>query len=81
MLGNGKKNIPRYVDPKGFIKLYNRYATVDCIYRAQEIADEYKRSKQRTWGNEPTWDYMSMLGAVFEAGRTQGKREERLKHI
>ena len=80
MLGTGKKDVPRYIDPKGFVDLYLKYATVDCIYRAQEVADEFMRSKPNR-GDDELFYFMSLLGAVFEAGRMQGMREVRMKHI
>ena len=80
MLGNCAKPFPaRMVNPKNFVELYKRIATCESLYRAEEIMDEWRIQKRSAPVNDPVFDYMSMLGAIYEAGRVQGIREERSK--
>ena len=81
MLVNYKTpSAPELVNPETFIPIYLRHATTEAMTRAEEIMTEYM--KQSDPDNEPDemWYYMSLLGAIYEAGRIQGKREERLRH-
>lgn len=78
MLINYKRPTPgRLVDPEAFVSLYKHRATCEATYRAKEIQDAWFRLER----GEPdrTWVYMSMIGAIYEAGRLQGIREERRK--
>lgn len=78
MIGNFAKPFPaRMVDPKNFVALYQRIATCESMYRAEEVANEWKVQIRSVPVDDPRFDYMSMLGAIYEAGRVQGIREER----
>ena len=77
MLINKKSEaVPELVNPETFVPLYLHHATIGAIERARKIQEEYIR--QDPWKDaDPEWWFASMLGAVYEAGRVQGKREER----
>lgn len=77
MLINKKsEETPELVNPETFVPLYLHHATIGAIERARKIQEEYIR--QDPWKDaDPEWWFASMLGAVYEAGRVQGKREER----
>ena len=77
MLINKKSEAaPELVNPETFVPLYLHHATIGAIERARKIQEEYIR--QDPWKDaDPEWWFASMLGAVYEAGRVQGKREER----
>ena len=77
MLINKKSEAaPELVNPETFVTLYLRHATVGAMERARKIRAEYIR--QDPWNDaDPEWWFASMMGAVYEAGRMQGKREER----
>ena len=77
MLINKKSEAaPELVNPETFVPLYLHHATIGAIERSRKIQEEYIR--QDPWKDaDPEWWFASMLGAVYEAGRVQGKREER----
>ena len=77
MLINKKSEAtPELVNPETFVPLYLHHATIGAIERARKIQEEYIR--QDPWKDaDPEWWFASMMGAVYEAGRMQGKREER----
>ncbi len=77
MLINKKSEAtPELVNPETFVPLYLHHATIGAMERARKIQEEYIR--QDPWKDaDPEWWFASMLGAVYEAGRVQGKREER----
>ena len=77
MLINQKAKVaPELVNPETFVPLYLHHATIGAMERARKIQEEYIR--QDPWKDaDPEWWFASMLGAVYEAGRVQGKREER----
>ena len=78
MLGNCARPFPeKMVNPKSFVALYAHEATCESIYRAEEIQNEWQRQGWLT--GDRRYDYMSMIGAIYEAGRLQGIREERRK--
>ncbi len=54
------------VDGKQFVDIYNF---------GHSILDKIDSLKS----NDPTYDYMSFVNALFIAGRVQGIREERMK--
>ena len=79
MLINSKSNIPELINPESFVMLYMRHATVDAMQKAKDIYDECIDQEGRWAAGDEYWDAMSILGAIYEAGRVQGKREERVK--
>jgi len=77
MVGNCAKPFPeRMVNPERFIQVYRRCTTAEAVFRADEIAREY-RSQSPEQFIVMSEDCMWLLGAIYEAGRIQGKREER----
>lgn len=77
MLQNSKKaEVPKLCTADEILTL-SCYSTVDSIYRAKEIYDntiEIFRGEA-----DRHWVFLTALANIYDAGRTQGIREERLK--
>lgn len=61
-------------DPAEVVELCRNYGKWGAVDVALEMRD--------AWGtqyDDPQFDFVCMLGAIFEAGYIQGKREERMK--
>ena len=71
----GKKAHKRLVDPLEIVELFDRFGTAEAIADAAAIFYEWQeRGKKNT---DRLFDRLCLLGAIFEAGRIQGIREER----
>lgn len=83
MLCDQRAHIPELVEPESFITMYTQHATYTCMNRARDVAQAYKKKKPgrlTDWLIDlNSWDVMTLLGAIYEAGRLQGIREERRK--
>ena len=76
----GKRDFPELITPQEAAELCARYGTTECIERGRNIAEAVKqRETESGWNNDPYWIYYVSLGTIYEAGRIQGIREERLK--
>lgn len=77
MLQNCKKDeAPKLCTPEEILAL-SGYSTVDSIYRAKEIYDNTIESFRGE--ADRRWVFLTALANIYDAGRTQGIREERLK--
>ena len=77
MLRNKSRCSAPLVDPAMFIHLYNDHATIEAEIAANAVFESWRTHGKRT--GDVDGDFFSMLGAVYEAGRLQGIREERMK--
>lgn len=69
----------RLVPPKATLMLYRKQATIGEMLYAKELMDLYMRREYRYYPAGEGWEYAKALGFLFEAGRIQGIREERLR--
>ena len=79
MLGNCRRPFPeRLIDARTAVYLCRKYATVESVYRADEVVGEYilQHPEQNIM---MTQDCRFMLATIYDAGRLQGIREERRK--
>lgn len=82
MISNKRPEI--LTDPAETVKLYRSYGTTFDVNQAMAVAMEYQRQVKpsyREWRYKTIGDgdVLWMLGAIYEAGRLQGIREERRK--
>lgn len=54
----------------------SEHNTIEPIYIAKDIADEWEKVKGK---DNSYFRYLRLLATLYEAGRIQGKREERRK--
>lgn len=75
-----KNKCPELITPQEAIDLSSKYGTVESIDRAHSIAEAVKEREDAVcFGKDPRWIYLIALGTIYDAGRIQGIREERLK--
>ena len=77
MLQNYKKGeVPKLCTAEEIIALAG-YSTIESINRAKEI---YNKTIENGKGEaDKLWIFLTALSNIYDAGRTQGIREERLK--
>ena len=77
MLQNYKKGkVPQLCTAEEIIALAG-YSTIEIINRAKEI---YNKTIENGKGEaDKLWIFLTALSNIYDAGRTQGIREERLK--
>lgn len=77
MLQNYKKGeVPQLCTAEEIIALAG-YSTITSMSRAKEI---YSKTLENGKGEaDKLWIFLSALANIYDAGRTQGIREERLK--
>lgn len=77
MLQNYKKGeVPKLCTAEEIIALAG-YSTITSMSRAKEI---YSKTLENSKGEaDELWIFLSALANIYDAGRTQGIREERLK--
>lgn len=77
MLTNYKRgDAPQLCTAEEIISLAG-YSTITSMYRAKEI---YSKTLENGKGEADTrWVFLTALANIYDAGRTQGIREERLK--
>ena len=77
MLQNYKKGkVPQLCTAEEIIALAG-YSTIESINRAKEI---YNKTIENGKGEaDKLWIFLTELSNIYDAGRTQGIREERLK--
>lgn len=71
----GKQDTPQLITAQEAVKLSRRAGTIDSLELARNIAIEWKRTSDGN--NDPIFNYLCMLGAIYDAGRIQGIREQR----
>ena len=71
-----KRNYSQPIDLERFLLLYRRHATIECMQRAEEIETAWRREDHT---GDRLFAYYGMLGAIYEAGRIQGIRDERAR--
>lgn len=77
MLGDQRTHFNNYVDIKEFLALYEKHTTTEAMVIANEVFDLWCARCRRS--GDSKFDFVLGLGAVYEAGRIQGIREERRK--
>lgn len=75
----GKRDFPELITPQEAAELCSSYGTTECITRGRSIAEAVSQRESKNSYNDPHWVYYVSLGTIYEAGRIQGIREERLK--
>lgn len=74
-----QKNHPgRMITAEESVAISHRAATVDSCFIAREISHEYMMQNPPREGEYTLWLYC-MYGAIYDAGRIQGIREERAR--
>ena len=71
----GKKEHERLVDPVQIVELFGRFGTSEAI--ADGAAIFYAWQERGGKSTDGLFDSLCLLGALYEAGRIQGIREER----
>ena len=71
----GKRDHKRLVDPLEIVELFDRFGTSEAIADGAAIFYEWQEHGKKS--TDRLFDSLCLLGAVFEAGRIQGIREER----
>lgn len=83
MVGNCTKPQPALlVSAQEAVHLGKNYGTVDTLYIAQEIAEEYYKTleaEEQTGLRDHYYEFIMLCSILFDAGRLQGIREERAK--
>lgn len=78
----GKRDFPELITPQEAAELCSHYGTTESMERGRNIAEAVKQRENKDGHNNPYWQswvYNITLGTIYEAGRIQGIREERLK--
>ena len=75
----GKRDFPELITPQEAAELCSSYGTIESMERGRSIAEAVRQSESKHGYNDPYWIYCVSLGTIYEAGRIQGIREERLK--
>lgn len=75
----GKRDFPELITPQEAAELCSSYGTTESMERGRNIAEAVRQSESKKSYNDPHWVYYVSLGTIYEAGRIQGIREERLK--
>lgn len=76
-MNKDKTTAEMLVTPKEALKLADFRTTRDFEI-VESISEYYKNNNTKT--DDFHWNYMRLLSAIWNAGRVQGIREERLKH-
>ena len=71
----GKRDHKRLVDPLEIVELFDKHGTAEAIADAAAIFYEWQEHGRKN--TDRLFDSLCILGAIFEAGRIQGIREER----
>lgn len=75
----GKRDFPELITPQEIAELCSSYGTTESIERSMNIVQAVRQRESKDSRNDPHWVYYVVLGTIYEAGRIQGIREERLK--
>lgn len=70
-----KREHERLVDPVQIVELFDRFGTSEAIADGAAIFYEWQEHGRKS--TDRLFDSLCILGAIFEAGRIQGIREER----
>ncbi len=73
----GKREAPDMITAKEAVAISTKSGTIDEIYIAIEIIEEYERLNFAP--NDKWYNMACMYATLFEAGRIQGVREERYR--
>ena len=77
MMGDQRRSIELLASPEEVISIYRKHGTISSLHAAEAIWKAW-RLHGRTTG-DAVYDFDCLLGAIFEAGRVQGIREERFR--
>ena len=72
----GKAPIQQLIAPAEAMELF-RYASTQEMHIAKDLHDFYMAQKGRH--SDRLWDMLSLLSFIYDTGRVQGMREERVK--
>lgn len=65
------------ITPKEALSLFG-FSTIGSIYRAEDLRKAYEANQEEhIQGNR--WDTMCLLAFIYDTGRIQGIREERVR--
>lgn len=67
---------PLMIAPDEAIALF-KHARITKMYRAKDLYDVYIESVNQS--SDTLWELISLLSFIYDTGRVQGIREERLK--
>lgn len=70
---------PLLITSEEAVEICRKASTVESIYRAQDIESAYREHISVWEETDITWLRLCTLAAIYDAGRIQGIREERLK--
>ncbi len=76
MTGNVTREYPELCTAEEIIAL-SKFATVESAERAQRIFDATKDSRKED--RDTFWTFYCALANIYDAGRIQGIREERMR--
>lgn len=78
----GKAIPPVMIEPSEAVRL-SKYMTTGEMDRAKSLFEAYQASEglrdADQWKRLDLWDVMSLLAFVYDTGRVQGIREERVR--
>ncbi len=76
----GKKKPELLISPKEVIAICWQYSTIDTIEAVRQLCYEWNRQiNADLQRNSPNFCFACMQSAIYEVGRMQGIREERLR--